>query len=156
MELLVQLPRGLDEQLVDATLLSLTQKHVDDFVTRWQPALIQATQENEYWDWEFKERIAQKQDNQECYAVECNGDTQGLIMLETQKQRAERLLVLEILLTILIARRLNSSQAFLPLRLLQQPNNPLILPIEHPGLLLNYFCLPIQLPPRGTAVEHQQ
>ena len=87
-ELLVQLSRGIDEQPVDATLLSLTQKHVDDFLTRWQPALIQATQEDKYWDWEFKERMAQEQDNQECYAVECNGDTQGLIMLETQKHRS--------------------------------------------------------------------
>ena len=62
MELLVQLSRGIDDQLVGATLLSLTQKHVDDFVTRWQPALIQATQADKYRDWEFKERMAETQD----------------------------------------------------------------------------------------------
>ena len=87
-ELLVRLSRGIDEQPVDAMLLSLTQKHVDDFFTRWQAALIQSTQEDKYWDWEFKQRMAQQYDNQECYAIECNGDTQGLIMLETQQHRS--------------------------------------------------------------------
>lgn len=87
-ELLVQLLRGVDERPVEATLISLNQKHVEHFVTRWQPALIQATQADKYWDWQFKQRTAETYDNQECYAVECDGDTQGLLMLETQHHRS--------------------------------------------------------------------
>ncbi|MGI8934225.1 MAG: hypothetical protein ACR2FS_09150 [Phormidesmis sp.] len=88
MKLLIRLLRGVDEQPVDATLVSLTQKHVDHFTTQWQTALIESMQEDKYWDWAFKQRIADTYDNQEGYAIECNGDTQGLIMLETQQHRS--------------------------------------------------------------------
>lgn len=40
--------RGVDNQPVEATLLGLTQKHVEDFTTQWQAPLIQATQEDKF------------------------------------------------------------------------------------------------------------
>jgi hypothetical protein len=77
-KLLIRLLRGTDNQPVDATLLNLTQKHVNHFRTQWQSALIESVQVDKYWDWAFKHRIADTYDNQECYAIECNGDTPGL------------------------------------------------------------------------------
>jgi hypothetical protein len=87
--LLVRLPRGLDNQSVDATLLSLTPKHVEDFIALWKDPLRQATQEDKYWDWAFKQRLSDTSGNYECYAIECEGSTQGLMMIETQWHRAQ-------------------------------------------------------------------
>jgi hypothetical protein len=85
----VSLQRGIDNQYVDATLLKLTPKHVEDFIAFWQSPLRQATQEDKYWDWAFKQRLADTGENHECYAIECEGSTQGLMMIETQWHRAQ-------------------------------------------------------------------
>lgn len=85
----VRILRGVDNQPVEATLLELTQKHVEDFSTQWQVPLIQATQEDKFWDWAFKHRITSTRDNYEGYAIECDDAAQGLIMLETQQHRTQ-------------------------------------------------------------------
>ena len=85
----VRILRGVNNQPVEAALLELTQKHVEDFSTQWQTPLIQATQEDKFWDWAFKHRITSTRDNYEGYAIECEGDTQGLMMLETQQHRTQ-------------------------------------------------------------------
>ena len=87
-QILVELRRGEDNQAVSATLLSLTPKHVEDFAMRWRSPLAQASQEDKYWDWHFKQRLSATRDNYESYAVECEGDTQGLMALETQQHRS--------------------------------------------------------------------
>ena len=84
----VELRRGADNQAVPATLLSLTSKHVEDFVRQWRSQLEKTSQEDKYWDWHFKQRLSATRDNYETYAVECEGVTQGLIALETQKHRS--------------------------------------------------------------------
>lgn len=88
MQISVELRRGADNQAVSATLLSLTAKHVEDFAVRWRSPLVQASQEDKYWDWHFKQRLSETRDNYEGYAVECEGDTQGLMALETQMRLA--------------------------------------------------------------------
>ena len=88
MRLSVELRRGVDNQAVPATLLSLTSKHAEDFVMRWQSQLEEASQEDKYWNWHFKQRISETRDNHEAYAVECEGVTQGLIAIETQQHRS--------------------------------------------------------------------
>ena len=65
-------------------LLDLAQKHVSDFQSLWQVQLQQFSQEDKYWDWAFKERLAIHDANYECYAIEHDNTTQGLMMLETQ------------------------------------------------------------------------
>ncbi len=85
----VRILRGVDNQPVEATLLGLTQKHVEDFTTQWQAPLIQATQEDKFWDWAFKHRITSTRDNYEGCAIECEGTTQGLMMIETQQHRTQ-------------------------------------------------------------------
>ena len=88
MRLSVELRRGADNQAVPATLLNLTAKHIEDFSGRWQSLLEEASQEDKYWDWHFKQRLSGTHDNYEAYAVECEGSTQGLIALETQQHRS--------------------------------------------------------------------
>ncbi|NEP19777.1 MAG: GNAT family N-acetyltransferase [Leptolyngbya sp. SIO4C1] len=89
---MVQLPVNLircrDQQIVDATLLSLAENHVADFESLWQDQLRQFSQEDKYWDWAFKRRLTINNVNYECYAIECEGSTQGLMMLETQSHRS--------------------------------------------------------------------
>lgn len=89
MRVSVELRRGVDNQAISATLLSLAPKHVEDFAQRWRSPLGQASQEDKYWDWHFKQRLSETRDNYEGYAVECEGDTQGLMALETQQHRSQ-------------------------------------------------------------------
>lgn len=84
----VELRRGVDNQAIPATLLRLTSKHVEDFAMRWQLLLEEASEEDKYWNWHFKQRISQTHDNHEAYAVECEGVTQGLMAIETQQHRS--------------------------------------------------------------------
>jgi hypothetical protein len=83
-QLPVNLVSGRDGQVVKATLLSLAQNHVADFESLWSEQLQEFSQEDKYWDWAFKERWASSNANYECYAIEYNGQTQGLMMVETQ------------------------------------------------------------------------
>ena len=71
-------------QFVEATLRELAQNHVDDFETYWKSALVEMSQEDKFWDWAFKKRAAISYGNYECYAVEAEERTQGLMMVETQ------------------------------------------------------------------------
>lgn len=89
MQVSINLRQGVDNQLVSATLLSLSNKHVEDFSSEWQTLLRQATQEDKYWDWHFKQRLSETRDNYESYAIECEGVTQGLMALETQQHRSQ-------------------------------------------------------------------
>lgn len=85
---MVQLPvsliRGYDQRSIEARLLDLQPRHVDDFQSLWQAQLRQSSQEDKYWDWAFKERLTLRDVNYEGYAIEYEDRTQGLMMLETQ------------------------------------------------------------------------
>ena len=85
----VELRRGADNQIVVATIESLSAKHIDDFATRWRPLLEQTLQEDKSWDWDFKQRLSEGRENYEGYAIECEGETQGLMALETQWHRSQ-------------------------------------------------------------------
>lgn len=71
-------------QFVEATLRGLSQHHVDDFERHWKAALVEMSQEDKFWDWAFKKRAALSYGNYECYAIEAEERTQGLMMVETQ------------------------------------------------------------------------
>lgn len=83
-QLPVNLVRGYEQHPVVAQLLDLQPRHVADFQSLWQTQLRQFLQEDKYWDWAFKERLSLQDANYEGFAVECEGRTQGLMMLETQ------------------------------------------------------------------------
>lgn len=83
-QLPVSLVQGHNQQSVEAQLLDLQPRHIADFQSLWQTQLRQFFQEDQYWDWALKERLTIRDVNYEGYAIEYEGRTQGLMMLETQ------------------------------------------------------------------------
>jgi hypothetical protein len=83
-ELQIQLNRGTDNSPVNANLIELSQKHIHDYENLWREQLRVFQAEDKFWDWLFKLGYITKQDNQEGYALESEGCTQGLMMVETQ------------------------------------------------------------------------
>ncbi len=81
----VKLIHGTDGITVEADLVELAQKHVIDYAGKWKEQLKLHGQEDKFWDWEFKlQSMINKQPNREGYAIEYDGDTQGLMLIETQ------------------------------------------------------------------------
>jgi GNAT superfamily N-acetyltransferase len=85
----IQLVRGRDNQIVEATLLSLAPKHLDDFDNLWLQQLLLYRQEDKYWDWVLKKRMSLNNENYESYAIEYEERTQGLMWIETQWHRSQ-------------------------------------------------------------------
>ena len=84
----VSLLLGDSTSTVEATLLDLADRHVSSFEQDWKTLLREFSQVDKYWDWAFKQRSATRQDNYECYAIETEARTQGLMMLETRWHRS--------------------------------------------------------------------
>ena len=84
MQLEVQLIRGEDRTFLNAYLVELAQKHVNDYLLLWKSRLNLYVQADKFWDWEFKLRFIASSSNREGYAIECEGETQGLMLMETQ------------------------------------------------------------------------
>ncbi len=80
----VELKEGQTGNIVAADLASLTAKHVEDYDQFWQPLLREFGEDDKALSWRFKQQLAERQPNWECYAIEYEDLTQGLILLETQ------------------------------------------------------------------------
>lgn len=80
----IELSLGSSGELISADLVNLSDKHVEDYEQHWQPRLKEFSQEDQDLSWRFKEQLANRQANYESYAVEYNGMTQGMMLLETQ------------------------------------------------------------------------
>ncbi|MBC6435089.1 GNAT family N-acetyltransferase [Nostoc sp. HG1] len=80
----LELKRGVDNTSVEAYLVDLVQRNVDDYVNDWVENLRLFSQSDKYWDWIFKLRYISNQENLEGYAIECENKTQGLMIIETQ------------------------------------------------------------------------
>lgn len=85
----IQLFRVRDGQVVDAILTDVTQKHLNDAETLWEPLLQGTGAEDEYWDWVAKSRRAKLLPGDELYAIECDGVTQGLMTIDILKKRCQ-------------------------------------------------------------------
>jgi hypothetical protein len=85
----IQLLRVRDGQVVDAILTEVTQKHLNDAETLWEPLLQGTGAEDEYWDWVAKSRRATLLPGDELYAIECDGITQGLMTIDVLKKRCQ-------------------------------------------------------------------
>ncbi len=83
----VKLFRVSDNQIVDAVLLDLSQKHIADFETFWKPRLKSSQEEDSHWDW-LKKDLLTATPNYEKYALECEQITQGLMILELDCHRS--------------------------------------------------------------------
>ena len=82
MELDIKLLRVKDKINVDAKLVTLTEKHLDDFETFWKSRLLNSSEEDGHWNWTNKNRFTLLSSDYEKYAIECEQITQGLMMLE--------------------------------------------------------------------------
>ena len=82
MEISVKLLRAKDNVIVDASLLTLTSKHLDDFKTFWKSRLRASDEEDSHWDWVQKHQYSSFSSDYEKYAIECDQITQGLMMIE--------------------------------------------------------------------------
>jgi hypothetical protein len=82
-QLKIELKRGIDNMPVEAYVVDLSQKHLDDFQNLWLEQLRAFKQEDKYWDWSFKLSFIEMEDSYEGYAIECEDKTQGLMVIET-------------------------------------------------------------------------
>ncbi|MBW4505152.1 MAG: GNAT family N-acetyltransferase [Scytonematopsis contorta HA4267-MV1] len=81
----VLLVNCLENVIIEANFVRITQKHATDYTSLWKELLISYKQRDKWWDWEFKlQSIINKQANREGYAIEYQGETEGLMMIETQ------------------------------------------------------------------------
>ncbi|MGK7928242.1 MAG: GNAT family N-acetyltransferase [Spirulina sp.] len=85
----VEIKRVKDGKWIQAVIVPIAPNHVRDYEEHWQPLLENLREEDKYWDWALKKRIALQDDNFEIYALECEGLTQGLMELETQWHRSQ-------------------------------------------------------------------
>jgi hypothetical protein len=86
---IIQLYQVHSRQVVDALLTAVTDKHLEEAKTLWEPRLHQSGQDDEYWNWISKSRRAKLLPGDELYAIECEGVTQGLLMLDVLKKRCQ-------------------------------------------------------------------
>ncbi|KYC36550.1 hypothetical protein WA1_43465 [Scytonema hofmannii PCC 7110] len=84
----IQLLQVRDNQYVDAILVTLTNKHLEDFERFWKPQLRVSGEEDKFWDWEMKNRVYATSTNYESYAIECEQIAQGLMLIETRVHRS--------------------------------------------------------------------
>jgi hypothetical protein len=72
---------------VDAQIVTMSSKHIDDFDKFWKSELITSIEEDAHWEWKkkFEETFSI---NYERYAIECQEITQGLMILEIDLHRS--------------------------------------------------------------------
>jgi hypothetical protein len=87
-EQIIRLERGVDRVKVDAVLMPLTDKHLIDFERDWQPLLAGTREADQFWDWEQKNRVYTRSPQYESYAIECDGMTQGLLLIAVSGYRS--------------------------------------------------------------------
>jgi hypothetical protein len=100
----VNLVRGSTGELVEASLVQMGAKHVEHFDSFWKELLLEFEAVDARLSWRFKQQLTERNANYECYALECEGLTQGLLMLETQNRwslfdRGQRLVYVEVIMT---------------------------------------------------------
>ena len=87
----VQLIRVRDAVSIVGLLVPLMSKHLNDFRSVWRERLRTSADEDQYWDWEQKQRIylAGGTGIYEGYAIECEQLTQGMMILQVTGYRSQ-------------------------------------------------------------------
>ncbi|NJR32079.1 MAG: GNAT family N-acetyltransferase [Chamaesiphon sp. CSU_1_12] len=83
--------RVRDASSIVGSLVTLTTKHLNDFSAVWREQLKTSADEDQYWDWEQKQRIylAGGAGIYEGYAIECERLTQGMMILQVKGYRSQ-------------------------------------------------------------------
>jgi hypothetical protein len=84
----IYLVRVQDRQSVSATLQSMESDHLEAFEKYWKPFLAGKLEGDQYWDWRFKYRTYGVRSGAESYALECEGELQGLMLMESLGYRS--------------------------------------------------------------------
>jgi hypothetical protein len=87
MQQVIQLVNGTG-QLIEGSLCSMKQRHLQDYYEVWQPMLAESEQPDQGWPWDYKLRQSQQEERFEAYAIEVDDFTQGLLLIETQWHRS--------------------------------------------------------------------
>lgn len=83
----VFLRHGVSGQLVKAELHdTILQRHLDDHRDHWNPLIVAQGEQHGHWDWEKKWSHYSAQLSYQSFAIECNGQTQGLMIVNTMKR----------------------------------------------------------------------
>lgn len=85
----VPIIREQDNQAVTALLVTMAERHLDDFASSWKAQLRTSEQEDRFWDWELKQRVYLSSANYEGYAIEYEQMAQGLMLIETTGHRSQ-------------------------------------------------------------------
>lgn len=94
----------------------LDNKNYNDFVQQWKP-LFPRPAPDSHWDWVAKAKRAALKMDSETFALECDGDTQGLMLVHLasfallQSQKGRDLVYVELLATAPWNRRTHSQGA---------------------------------------------
>jgi hypothetical protein len=84
----VQIIRVSDRQAVSATLSSMNIDHLDAFEQYWKPLLLDSSEDDQYWEWRLKYRTYGARLGAESYIIECDGELQGLMLIQTLGHRS--------------------------------------------------------------------
>lgn len=83
----------------------LDSKNLDDFERIWKPALVIHKTQDAHWDWVEKAKETTRSLKYETFAIECDGITQGLMLVDVTKfakvesQKGRELAYVELLAT---------------------------------------------------------
>ncbi|UUO06906.1 hypothetical protein M4951_01005 [Blastopirellula sp. J2-11] len=83
----VFLRHGMSGKLVSAELYdAILQRHLDDHADCWKPLIVAEGEQHGHWDWEAKWSFFSAQLRFQSFAIECDGRTQGLMIVNTIKR----------------------------------------------------------------------
>jgi hypothetical protein len=82
--------------------VTLNAKHVEDYDRLWQATIYEFREEDKVMSWRFKKQLTLSHSRYEAYAIEAEGVTQGMMLIETANRRSlfipnQRLLYVEAL-----------------------------------------------------------
>jgi hypothetical protein len=84
----VQIIRIQDRQPVAAILCLMQMRHLEAFEQNWKPLLLNSSEADQYWEWRLKYRTYGARLGSESYVIECEGQLQGLMLIETLGYRS--------------------------------------------------------------------
>jgi hypothetical protein len=84
----VPLVDGMRGTIVMGSLITMTEKHLDDYESFWKNRLDQVEAADRFFEWAWKKRIFVSSGDSEGYAIEYDNMTQGLMILRVRGKRS--------------------------------------------------------------------
>jgi hypothetical protein len=84
----VPLVDGMSGAIVMGSLVTMAEKHLDDYESCWKNRLDQVEAVDRFFEWAWKKRVLVSSGDSEGYAIEYEKMTQGLMMLRVRGKRS--------------------------------------------------------------------